>query len=81
MIGMKDWESLGPWKKPAEDRPEVWSLPGRVSELHFVAVDDVTEQLSVDARHAALDVELANEPGTEGEADVFKKLTLVQRFM
>ena len=37
-------------------------LPWRVGKLHLVAVDDITEKLGVDARHAALDVELAHEP-------------------
>ena len=41
--------------------------PGGVGELHLVAVDGVAQQLGVDAGHAALDVELADEPGLDDE--------------
>ena len=45
-----------------EGRRHVGGAAG-VGELHLVAVDRVREQLSVDARHPTLDVELADEPG------------------
>ena len=38
---------------------QIYSLPWCVSKFHLVAIDDVTEQLSIDAGHAALDVKLA----------------------
>ena len=41
--------------------------PGRVRELHVIAVDDVAEQLGAHVGHAALDVELTNEIGLHDE--------------
>ena len=36
--------------------------PRRVGELHLVAVDGVTQQLSIHTGHPALNVELADKP-------------------
>ena len=41
--------------------------PRGVGELHLVTVDGVAQQLGVHARHPALDVELADEPGLDDE--------------
>lgn len=41
--------------------------PRRVRELHFVAIDDVSQELRVDGRHAAFDVELTHEAGLNNE--------------
>ena len=49
-----------------EGRGHVGSSAG-VAELHLVTVDGVTQQLSVDTGHPALDVELTHEPGLDDE--------------
>ena len=41
--------------------------PGGVGELHLVTVDGVAQQLGVDTRHPALDVELADEASLDNE--------------
>lgn len=40
---------------------------GRVRKLHRITVDRIAQELRVDARNAALDVELTHEPGLDDE--------------
>ena len=34
-----------------------------VTKLHFITVDDITNEVGVDTGNSALDVKLADEPG------------------
>ena len=54
-------QRLGSTPDNSEGSRYVWCSRG-VSKFHFVAVDDVTKKLRVNAGHSSLDVELTNEP-------------------
>ena len=51
--------------------------PGRVGELHLVAVDGVAQQLSIHARHPTLNVELADKPERQIVILGFKEIEIM----